>query len=71
MNSNAKYFNNAATTAMLMDGGIKLMRQNIKRRSPQNTEQQTEMALLAWLCRTDDPIPGDTSGSVIIRSWNQ
>lgn len=68
MNLITKYCNNAATTAMLMNDGIQLMRQNIKRRHPHNTERQTEMALRTWLYRTDDPIPGDTAGSVQLRN---
>jgi len=65
-----KYYNNAKTTAMLMDDGIQLMRQNIKRRHPDNTEKQTEEELQIWLHRTNDPIPGDTAGAVRIRTRN-
>ena len=61
---------NMATTIMLMDSGIALMRQNIRRRRPGNTEEQIDTELNAWLYRTSDPIPGDTSGSVRVRSRN-
>ncbi len=57
-----------ATTAMLIDAGIALMRQNIKRRHPGNTERQIDAELNAWLWRADDPIPGDTAGPVRVRS---
>ncbi len=59
---------NMATTAMLMDAGIALMRQNIRRRHPGNTQRQIDAELNAWLWRTDDPIPGDTAGPVRVRS---
>ena len=62
-----KYMNNAATTAQLIHAGIELMRQNIKRCHPTSTEAQIEAMLSAWLCRTDDPFPGDTAGAVRVR----
>jgi hypothetical protein len=58
---------NAATTAVLMDAGIALMRQNIRRRNPGETEAEIDALLSAWLRRTDDPVPGDTAGSVRAR----
>ena len=62
-----KYLNNMATTAMLIDAGIGLMRQNIRRRNPDLTEAQVDDRLRAWLHRADDPIPGDTAGAVRVR----
>jgi hypothetical protein len=62
-----KYRYNAVTTAILMDAGIALMRQNIRRRHPGETEAGIDALLRAWLHRANDPIPGDTSGSVRAR----
>ncbi len=62
-----KYRNNAVTTAKLMDAGIVLMRENLRRRHPTATATQVNLLLGSWLCRQDDPIPGDTSGPVRVR----
>jgi hypothetical protein len=62
-----KFINNAMTTAILVDAGIALMRQNIRRRHPHKKEPEIDALLSAWLRRADDPIPGDTAGSVRIR----
>ena len=59
---------NAATTAVLLDAGIALMRQNIRRRHPGQTEAEIGALLSAWLRRADDPIPGDTAGAVCVRT---
>ena len=71
MSLNTKYQDNAATTAMLMEAGITIMRQNICRRHPQNSKQQTDVELRAWLCRADARLPGDVAGNVCIRSQEQ
>ena len=62
-----QYRDNAATTAMLMEAGIALMRQNIRRRHPEETEAEIDARLHAWLRRANDPIPGDAAGSVRVR----
>jgi len=62
-----KYRENAVTTAVLIDAGVALMRQNIRRRHPGETEAEIDARLSAWLCRADDPIPGDTAGTVRVR----
>jgi len=62
-----KYLNNMATTAILIDAGIDLMRQNIRRRNPDLTEAQVDDRLRVWLHRADDSIPGDTAGAVRVR----
>lgn len=62
-----KYLNNAATTAELVEAGIELMRQNIRRRHPDLDKSQIDARLSAWLNRADDPIPGDTAGPVRVR----
>jgi len=67
MTLHEKYTENAATTAALMEAGIELMRQNIKRSNPALPHEQREELLSSWLWRTDDPIPGDVSGHVRIR----
>jgi hypothetical protein len=67
MDDNAKYLGNATTTAILVDAGIEMMRQNIKRHDPTLPEERIDALLSSWLCRADDPIPGDTAGDVRIR----
>ena len=62
-----KYRENAATTAVLMEAGIELMRQNIRRSHPAMQHEQAEELLYSWLWRADDPIPGDTAGAVHVR----
>ena len=62
-----KYQGNASTTAVLLDAGIALMRQNIRRRHPGQTEAEIDAMLSAWLRRAEDPIPGDTAGAVCVR----
>ena len=62
-----KYRANALTSANLIDAGIALMRQNIMRRHPGESDAEIDTLLSAWMRRTDDPVPGDTSGSVRIR----
>jgi hypothetical protein len=62
-----KFRENALTTAGLLESGIALMRQNIRRRHPERSEKEVEALLRAWLWRTDDPVPGDTSGAVRVR----
>lgn len=62
-----KYRENAATTAVLMEAGIEMMRQNIRRSHPTVSKEQIEKLLSSWLCRSDDLIPGDTAGCVRIR----
>jgi hypothetical protein len=62
-----KYRHNAATTAQLIDAGIAVMRQNIRRRFPEETEAGIDARLKAWLHRTDDAIPGDVAGPVRVR----
>lgn len=58
----------ASTTAILMDAGIALMRQNIRRRHPERTEAEIDAMLGAWMRRADDPVPGDTAGAVRVRT---
>lgn len=57
----------AATTNMLVDAGIALMRQNIRRRHPAASEADMDAWLREWLYRVDDPISGDVSGAVRVR----
>ena len=67
MDVHDKYKGNAATMATLMEAGIVLMRENLRRRHPTATAAQVDVILRSWLYREDDPIPGDTSGPVRIR----
>jgi hypothetical protein len=64
----AKYRENAATTALLIDDGIALMRENLRRRHPAVAPAEIEGLLRAWLDRRDDALPGDTAGAVRVRS---
>ena len=67
MESSAKTLENASVTATLMEAGIALMRQNLRRRHPEGNEEQIDVLLSAWLRRADDPIQGDVAGSVRLR----
>jgi hypothetical protein len=62
-----KYLENAATTAMLIEAGFEMMRQNIRRRHPNASEDTVEALLGAWVRRENDPLPGDTAGAVRTR----
>ena len=62
-----QYRANAEIASVLMDAGIDMMRQNIRRRFPAKSDSEVESSLNAWLCRADEPIPGDTAGAVRIR----
>ena len=62
-----KYLENAATTAMLIDAGFDMMRQNIRRRHCNASDATVEALLGAWIRRENDPLPGDTGGSVRVR----
>ncbi len=59
-----KYLRNAATTAMLIDAGIDMMRQNLRRRHANASEATVDALLRAWICRENEPLPGDTAGAV-------
>jgi hypothetical protein len=58
----------AALTASLVDAGIALMRQNLRRAHPAATDAEIDDLLRSWLGRRADPIPGDVSGPVRVRS---
>lgn len=62
---------NAATTAILVDAGIDMMLQNIRRNHATLGEEQIAARLSSWLRRADDAIPGDTAGAVRIRKQAQ
>jgi hypothetical protein len=67
MDDAERYMGNAATTAILMDSGIELMRQNIRRRERDISDESVNILLQAWLRRANDPIPGDVAGPVRTR----
>lgn len=71
MTVHEKYRDNAATTAVLMEAGIEMMRQNIRRSHPEMRHEQAEEILSSWLWRADDPIPGDTAGAVHVREMKR
>ncbi len=62
-----KYINNAATAATLIEAGIDIMRQNLKRRHANASEADVEALLRAWELRENDPLPGDIAGAVRVR----
>ena len=68
MDAITKYQGNAETAAALQDAGIAMMRQNIKRRYPSQSEATIDEMLRAWMRRAADPIPGDTAGAVSVRN---
>lgn len=67
MNKADRYFENAATTAALIDAGIDMMRQNIRRRQHGATDATVDAILVAWLRRQNDSLPGDIAGQVQVR----
>ena len=67
MDDVSKYASNAATTAALMEAGIALMRQNLRRRYASAGPEEIDARLGEWLRREADAIPGDTAGAVRIR----
>ncbi len=62
-----KYLQNAATTAVLIEAGFDIMRQNIRRRHANASDATVEALLGAWIRRENDPLPGDTAGAVRVR----
>ena len=67
MERNAKVLENVAATATLIEAGVMLMRQNLRRCHPDADDAQIDDRLRAWLYRADDPIPGDVAGDVHVR----
>lgn len=63
-----KYLENAATTAMLIEAGFDMMRQNIRRRHAGASDATVDALLGAWIRREDDPLPGDTAGAFRVRA---
>jgi Rv0078B-related antitoxin len=45
-------------TLDMWEDGVQIMRENLRRRSPDATDAQIEDALRAWLDRQEDPPPG-------------
>lgn len=62
-----KYMKNAATTALLVEAGVEMMRQNIRRRHATASDAAVEALLGAWIRRENDRLPGDTAGAVRVR----
>jgi hypothetical protein len=62
-----RYLQNAATTAVLMEAGLDMMRQSFRRRNPDASESTVDALMGAWVRRENDPLPGDTAGAVRIR----
>ena len=58
------YIDKMATTATLMEAGVAIMRENIRRRHLDASNATVDSMLLAWMRREDSPIPGDTGGRV-------
>lgn len=67
MTKNERYMENAATTAILIEAGVDMMRQNIRRLHPDADDDTVNSLLAAWMRREDDPLPGDTGGAVRVR----
>lgn len=58
---------NALVTAALMEAGVELQVQNLRRRNPDASDEEIGQLLNAWLHREDDAIPGDVGGQVRVR----
>ena len=59
-----KYIHNMATAATLFEAGLAMMRENIRRRNANSSSETVDALLGAWMRREDDPVPGDTIGTV-------
>lgn len=61
-----RYMKNAATTAMLIEAGLDMMRQNIRRRYANESDSTVESLLGAWMRREHEhePLFCDIAGSV-------
>ncbi len=59
-----RYMENMATTATLIEAGLAMMHENIRRRHMAASSSTVDAMLLAWMRRETDPIPGDTGGMV-------
>lgn len=68
MDGRGGYAGNAATVAVLVDAGMALMRQNLRRRHARESEREISARFERWLCRQDEPIPGDVAGPVRVRT---
>jgi hypothetical protein len=66
-----RYFENATTTALLMEAGLDMMRQNIRRRNANASEATVDALMGAWMRRESDPVPGDTDGAVRVRELHK
>lgn len=53
----------------LHNAGVAIMKQNIRRRMPNASEEEIEEEFRRWYHRLDDPIPGDVAGPVRVRKW--
>ena len=62
-----RYFEHAATTAMLIEAGFDMLSQNIRRRHSNASDSTVDALLGAWIRRESDPLPGDTAGAVRVR----
>lgn len=62
-----RYLENAATTAILIEAGFDMMRQNIRRRHSGASDATVDALLGAWIRRESDLLPGDTAGAVRVR----
>jgi hypothetical protein len=62
-----KYLCNTLILADLIDSGIALMRENLKRRNPSLDQAGIDRMLACWLRRENDAVPGDVAGAVRIR----
>ncbi len=67
MTKSERYLENAATTAMLIEAGFDMMRQNIRRCHTNASDATVDALLGAWIRRESDPLPGDTAGAVRVR----
>ncbi len=67
MSKTDRYLENAATTAILIEAGFDMMRQNIRRRHSNASDATVDALLGAWVRRESDLLPGDTAGAVRVR----
>lgn len=46
------------TTIDLYEAGVQMMRLNLRRRHPEETDAEIQVRLVAWMMRREEDIPG-------------
>jgi hypothetical protein len=63
--------NRVQTTFDLYEAAEAMMRQNLRRRFPEESPEQIELRVLAWLCDRPGAEHGDAGGPVRVRHLSE